>query len=30
MILEYKTQLPYKYLLQQKLHELFHKEIPEN
>jgi predicted nuclease of restriction endonuclease-like (RecB) superfamily len=30
MILEYKTQLPDKYLLQQKLHELFNKEIPEN
>jgi len=30
MILEYKTQLPDKYLLQQKIHELFNKEIPEN
>ena len=30
MILEYKTQLPDKYLLQQKLRELFNKEIPEN
>jgi predicted nuclease of restriction endonuclease-like (RecB) superfamily len=30
MILEYKTQLPDKYLLQQKLHELFKNEIPEN
>ena len=30
MILEYKTQLPDKYLLQQKLHELFNKEVPEN
>jgi predicted nuclease of restriction endonuclease-like (RecB) superfamily len=30
MISEYKTQLPDKYLLQQKLHELFTKEIPEN
>ena len=30
MVLEYTTQLPNKTLLQQKLHELFHKEIPEN
>jgi predicted nuclease of restriction endonuclease-like (RecB) superfamily len=30
MILEYKTQLPDKYLLQQKIHELFNEEIPEN
>jgi predicted nuclease of restriction endonuclease-like (RecB) superfamily len=30
MILEYKTQLPDKYLLQQKLRELFNKENPEN
>ena len=30
MVLEYTTQLPNKTLLQQKLHELFYKEIPEN
>jgi RecB family endonuclease NucS len=30
MVLEYTTQLPNKTLLQQKLHELFNKEIPEN